>query len=295
MKNSFIIICMILTLCSCAKKDVDVPDFDVTTSTLTYKAGDVVKFNFTGKPDIISFYSGEPGFRYKYTSRLNITGKATLQFTSFASTVGTQTNTLRILASTDFSGSYDATGIANATWTDLTSRAVISSGTDNTPSGVIDLSDIKAAGKPVYFAFSRHDDNDPVKKPWSWIIRSFNINLLADDDGLSYPITTISTAGWKPVDVLNSTYKWVVSTTALTGTAGPVNTPENEDWVITNPLYLYTVKPDVGVAIKTIDANVDNYSYIFKTPGTYTVTFVARNVNATDQKQVIKEFNIVIQ
>lgn len=295
MKNSILILLIALTFYSCAKKDVEVPDFDVSTNALNYKVGDPVKFNFTGKPDMISFYSGEQGSRYKYIKRVDVSGKPTLQFTSFASTVGTQVNTLRVLASVDFGGSYDAVGIAKATWIDLTSRAVISSGTDNTASGTIDLSDIDAVGKPVYFAFSRHDDNDPAKRPWAWIIRSFNISLLANDDGLSYPVTTIATAGWKPVDVLNSTYKWVVSTTTLTGAAGPVNTPENEDWVITNPLYLYKVKPDVAVSIKTIDANVDNYSYVFKAPGTYTVTFIARNVNANDEKQVVKEFNIVVQ
>jgi plastocyanin len=295
MKKLIIIFLLSGTLCSCVKKSVETPVFDVSTSSLTYKAGDVVKFNFTGKPDILSFYSGEPGFRYKYINRVNVSGKPNLQFTSFAQTVGAQTNTLKILASVDFSGAYDSLNIRKATWINLTSRVILSTGTDNTASGLIDISDINTDGKPVYFAFTKHDDNDPVKKPWSWIIRTFNINLVAADDGLSYPITTIATAGWKPVDLLNPTYKWVVTTSSLTAAGGAVNTPENEEWVITKPLNIYTVKPDVGVSIKTIDANVDSYSYTFKTPGTYTVTFVAQNVNASDQKKVIKELTIVVQ
>jgi hypothetical protein len=296
----FVLFIAAVFLYSCSKNDISTvtrPNFSVTANKTTAKPGDTVTFNFSGNPDFITFYSGETGFKYANINRLAINnGKPTLQFSTYASTVGTQLNSLKILASTDFTGVYDTlnNSIKNATWIDLTSRAILSTGADNVSSGVIDISDINPTNKTMFFAFKKHDDNSATLKPYAWIVRSFAVNLFSPADSTTYPITTLASAGWYATDILNPTYKWSITSTALTIGGGGINTAENEDWVITSPLNIYTVPPDVGVAIKSIDARVSSYSYVFHTAGNYTVTFVAINQNVNKKAQVVRQLNISI-
>ncbi len=302
MKPIVLIILPILSLlCACNKNDISkvpAPSFGVAADKVSIKAGDTVNFTFRGNPDFITFYSGEIGHKYANISRTSIPGgKPTLQFSTFASTVGTQAGSLQILATTDFSGVYDTlnNSIRTATWVDLTGRAVLSTGADNTSSGLIDISDIDTSGKTIWFAFRKHDDNSSTLNPWAWTIRSFTVNLYSPSDTLTYPITNLAGAGWYAIDLLNPTYKWTITSTALSIGGGGLNTPENEDWVITNPLNIYSVSPDVGVAVKTIDALAPSYSYIFTAPGVYTITFVAVNQNVNTRKQVVREMTVTVQ
>ena len=54
-------------LVSCEKDLSPKPlSFNVTTANNTYHAGDTVKFIFSGNPDAITFYSGEPGANYEF-------------------------------------------------------------------------------------------------------------------------------------------------------------------------------------------------------------------------------------
>src|SRR5882757_634196 len=104
----------VFILASC-KKDVtlalneDAPSFNVTPAATTYKIGQDVVFNFTGKADVLSFFSGElyHDYAFKGGRTLDMTNP-TIAFTS-AVTGGAQTNQLTVLASTDFNGVYNDT------------------------------------------------------------------------------------------------------------------------------------------------------------------------------------------
>jgi hypothetical protein len=61
MRNLLYLLIVVFIFISCAKEKVATPSLEVATASLTYKAGDTVTFNFTGNPDNITFYSGEPG------------------------------------------------------------------------------------------------------------------------------------------------------------------------------------------------------------------------------------------
>ncbi|WP_315816139.1 DUF5017 domain-containing protein [Paraflavitalea speifideaquila] len=252
MKRYLLILFVAFFFTACRKDGVNRPDFDVSVENLTFHVGDTVMFTFSGNPDFLTFYPGIAGYRYDFKDRVKAAGKPILTFTSYAQKIGTQQPSLQLLASTDLNGNYTPAGIAAATWTNLTNRAVFSSGTDNTPSGDIDLSDIGNVDKNIYLAFKKHDDSSSTLKPWAWTIRSFNINLTTTEDSQVYPVTTLSASGWLAIDVRNPVYKWTVSGTALTIDGGTIDTPENEDWVITNPLNLYAVKRDVGISLKTL-------------------------------------------
>ena len=57
-------------LMSCEKDLTPEPlSFNVTTASSTYHAGDTVRFIFSGNPDIITFYSGEPGTNYEFKDK----------------------------------------------------------------------------------------------------------------------------------------------------------------------------------------------------------------------------------
>ncbi|MCD0488967.1 DUF5017 domain-containing protein [Pedobacter sp. MC2016-14] len=286
-----------LFLASCKKMKVEAPEFEITTEKTTYKINEKVKFLFSGETDHIAFYSGEPGFSYDNRNRMSSNGKPTLDFTSFIQNTG-ETGTLRLLYSVDFSGNYDAPGISQATWTDITSRAALSSGVDRWPSGVVDLTDISALGKPVYFAFKYVGYNHATLRQPTWTIRTFNLNNILTD-GKTVPLATIDNVGWKSVDVKNSTVSWIIplltGLISINGTgAGSVN-EDNEDWVVSRAFDLKKATPDVPVSIQGLTSAVlTNYEYAFTKPGNYTVTFVAFNRNASAEISIVKQINITV-
>lgn len=77
----------------------------------------------------------------------------------------------------------------------------------------------------------------------------------------------------------------------------PYNDPETETWVISRPIYEDKVNlgPDRAVSIKGINTDVlDNYTYTYKTPGTYKVYFVASNHNIDGVKTVVRQLELTI-
>jgi len=175
-----------LLIASCSKKIevTNAPDFNVTTDSATYKAGQEVTFNIKDNgANIISFYSGETLHDYAFKDGRTIDVKgagATMAFTSSVQ-LGTQVNQLSVMASTDFNGDYSSlANVKAATWTDITSRFALGTGTAFLASGTKDISDLMVPGKPIYIAYKY------VTKPQAtnglardWFIQSFAINSLA--------------------------------------------------------------------------------------------------------------------
>lgn len=202
-----------LLMASCSKElEVEkAPDFDVTTETATFKAGQPVMFNVTGgEAHIISFYSGETLKDYAFKDGRAIDVKAvgaTMDFTSSLQG-GAQANQLSILASTDFNGDYSSLAkVKAATWTDITSRFAIGTTAAFVASGVKDISDLMVAGKPIYIAFKY------VTKPQAvnglarqWFIQNFAIKstttLINTATGLplALNIANQANAGFRIID-----------------------------------------------------------------------------------------------
>ena len=68
---------------SCENNDeITTPDFEVTTEKVSYKVGDTIQFNFTGKTDVLTFYSGELGSNYEAKDRYTAEGIVKLAFES---------------------------------------------------------------------------------------------------------------------------------------------------------------------------------------------------------------------
>ena len=283
---------VMIAFASCNKELTIKPlSFTATTSASTYKVGDTVHFKFTGNPDIISFYSAEDGHDYANRERTAAEGKPQLQFTSYAQ-YGTQVNTLQLMVSTDFTGTYDAASIAKATWTDVTDRATLSTGGNNTPSGIIDLSDILAQKKPVFMAFKYTGVTGSTQKTWT--LKDLTLSLLKTNNKV-LPITDLASGGWKQVSIKNPAAVWSINATQLRIAGGNGSAEDNEDWVISKLLYLNQVAPDVSVPIKNITQQLDSYDYVFTQPGTYKVVFLAANATADKQQSTTQEIVLTIQ
>lgn len=294
MKNIrfLVAIAALATFASCSKDlSIDPLSFGVTTPSTTYKVGDTVHFNFTGNPDFISFYSGEDGNNYEFRNRTTVDGKPQLEFTSYAQ-YGTQQNTLQLQVSNDFSGTYNAAQIGQATWTDITGRATLSTGANNTPSGVIDLSDFLAKKKPIYVAFKYTGTTGSTQKTWT--INNLTLDLKKTNN-TTLPVTDIASAGWRQVSILNPAAVWTFNATQIRIAGGNATAVDNEDWVISKLLYLNNVSPDIAVPIKNITQKVDSYSYVFTQPGTYKVVFLAANASGDEQSSTTKEIDLTIQ
>ena len=287
---------MFVVFTSCTKaievKDVD---FDVTTESVTYKVTDTVHFKFQGNPDNISFYSGEFGNDYQHINRTEMPIneiRPELSFTSFRQ-FGNSNNTLRVLISTDFSGVYDSTNIYNATWTDITSRVTLSTGLDNTPSGIVNLSDLNLTGA-FYVAFRYTDIRQATTAQRTWTIRNFFINSIVIGNGASINVADIVTASWTGVNIKNSARFWTFSSAQIQMGGGPANTADNEDWAITKPIYLNKVNPDVAVGLKNLSTYLTTYAYKYTRPGTYKAVFIGSNTSKDDRKEVVRTINLTI-
>lgn len=286
------------TLVSCNKRDkLDTPGFDVSTAKTTFKKGDSVVFKFSGSPDIITFYSGEPGYEYQYRNRTELEGGTTNLSFSTRVLYGTQENNLRVMASNNFSGNYDTNNIKAATWVDITSRFTLSTGsgtaTVETPSGVSNISDLLTPGKPIYLAFY-YVGYGPLNSAQqrTWRIMSFNLSN-SYPDGSVVSLANLGSAGWIPVNVKNPANVWTVQST-LVFFDPKSSLVESEDWVISKPFFVSRVEPDKGVAIKEYMARKTEHVYTYTKAGTYKVTFVAANTNAKEVKPVVKELEITV-
>jgi hypothetical protein len=289
MKNILWLLVCLAFLPACKKDAVDF-DFNVTTAGSSFKAGQDIVFTFSGNPDNITFYSGEPGTNYANRDRTSIKGTPKLDFTSLIKN-GVQTNALALLVSTDFPGIYDSTHVVDAAWTDITDRATLSTGVDNTPSGTIDLTDVVVEGKPLYIAFKFTGQAGSSQK--SCVLRTFNVVNYSPDDPPAV-LTDINNAGWLAVNLLGAV-KWSIAANIvrIDGATG-ATAPANLDYVITKALYPGKVQPDIGLALKNMSSLLTSYTYHYDTPGTYKIAFVASNMRPHEGRTVVKEMTITV-
>lgn len=294
MRNSIYLLIIVIIFISCAKEKVTTPSLEVTTSSLTYKAGDTVTFNFTGNPDNITFYSGEPGHNYEFRDRTTAENDLQINFKSLVQ-FGLVYKNLQLLVSNNYSGAADTTSVRAATWTDISDRAVFSTGQDNTPSGTISLkefADPKNTAARIYVAF-KYTDYKKTQGQNRWVIRTFEANNISAD-GVVSPLAVLSSGGWKAFDFKNPASVWSVTTAQLLMFGGNKDAEDNEDWVITKGFDPFYIKPDAGVALKNISTVLPSYKYVYAKPGTYKVIFDVSAVRYNGEKRTTKELTLTI-
>jgi len=323
-------------------------DFNVTTLKQTYKVGDSVVFNFSSGPDEIIFFSGETGKLYDNVNRTSGVGKPKLVFqTSMSQGALGNGDTMQLYISPATKG-YDSASVLATNWVNISSRntkwPTALNGTLVT-SDSIDLSDYNLYDS-INLAFRVIGKQNATTQQRKWVIQSLTLtNFLPD--GTSTPLfNTFANTGWVQANIKNNpaysttatnyqawnvgeagvnagNSKLVISSKACNSSGIPiataypitfdpstaVNIADNDDWLITSPINLKYVKPDVGVTIKNIVNGAfaglnyvynripgvfAQYVYKYTTPGVYNVAFVAQNMNNNQNIQVVKRVQITV-
>lgn len=242
---------MLLLITSCSKK-IDVggtPDISVVTESMTYKAGEEVKFIFDGHADMISFYSGEPFNDYSFKDgRIVDIGSEAVNL-SFRSSVqnGTQNNQLSVWVSTDYNGAGDIQSVGSATWTEITNRFTLGTNATFVASTSQNISDLTVPGKPLYVAFKYLTRPQAVNGlSRTWYIESFSMVSGMELGGSPINLTSMLEAGFRVVerDSVNTPARTGVTTSRITllgniykDPADPIYDPENPIYDRENPIY----------------------------------------------------------
>lgn len=295
-----------LGLSSCNKKEAVELKFNIEPTKTSYKVNDTVTFKVSGNPDQLTFYSGEEGRQYIYKDRLFAeSDEITLEFATHKryGTAATQPNTISLFASQKYNGSKST--FSEQDWVDISSAFTFSpfDGAENyTPSGVVNLLQLSNLGlnidkeKPIYFAFKYQGLSNASAQPRIFI-NKFDIKTKTKE-GKVIPVLTLATGGWSSLKIGNTAVDWIIdggaNTTRLRNQGAAANAPANESWIMTKGLFLTSVIPDKGVALKNMSTRIGEYNYVFTKAGTYKVTFVASNENVYGGDKVIKELEIVV-
>jgi hypothetical protein len=260
---------VILLIASCSKeiKVKDTPVFEVTTESKSYKVNEEIRYIFSGgEVHNITFYSGETRKNYDYRKgRVEdvSTEGAVMSFSSSVQ-VGTQTNQISLLYSTDFSGDYSSlASVKAATWTDITSKFAWGTNATFKATGNIDISDLMIKGQPIYFAYKYltkpQATNGLVR---TWYIQLFSVISNAKlDNSITLPLTDQASAGFRIIDenkenapalstitttrvsLIGNKYK--VATDPLFDPANPIYDPLNPIYDPKSPLYQPTaIRPE---------------------------------------------------
>ena len=295
-KHYKFLIVAVLILSSCKKElKLDTVSFDVVAEKTSLGIADSAKFNFNGNPDLITFYSGEVGSRYNYRDRVSDTS-TNLQLKFSTATTTATSGTLSLLVSNNFTGAINATSISSATWTDITNRAVLATGTTVVPSGTISLSDFARQNKPVYIAFKYSAAAGAVQRKWT--ITGLTLDHVLSDKTYTIANMTATTPspGWVAVDVKNTAVNWTAAL-VITGATTVPTSVDTEDWIIAGPIDLSRVLPDAGMPIKTIIEGMNKFpfSYKYQSVGNFNAVFVAANANRDAQSSMIKSLDITVK
>lgn len=285
MKKIVYLALFILSLASCIKDAAPSPSLKVTVDKTEYKAGDTVTFRFEGTPDNIVFYSGEPGHEYAQRHNYTRTGSLFFEFTSCCryGQPSTEPN-FSVLVSADFDGVYDLQHVSGANWIELdgiTLSQYVSGGSAIfTPSGEADINAaleakgiVPDAEDGIYFAFRYHDGR-PLNEPNQWLIRSTTLEIQSQIDGTRSPLAYYSEFGWKEVPEDPETNVNVTSNQILMRGDGA----DEELWVISAPFSAGSTDADKGVPVKSIATALEEYTYVYDEPGTYTAVFESSSV-----------------
>ncbi len=314
MKNIAIasIVLMMMSACDYAMM-VETPDFAVDCHELEVCVGDTVRFDFSGKADYITFYSGEPYADYAFREGRTIIPGAlnTLSFESAITEVG-QMNQVSIFLSNEFNGNYlDYTSLINSDWTDVTSEFALAGSDQVTESNTMDISSYIVEEKPLYIAFRYKTKTQTENgKASRWVFSNLKINTYPEglDDCTMYEIIN---SGFRIVDPFSRTKAACRSSISQTQLVLQGNfygkdsdgimqgeDLENEHWVISRALDMKTAKnigPDRPVSVKGYTQPMPkSYGHAYEKAGEYEAVFVVSCQSLEEKKETVHKVKIVV-
>lgn len=294
--TSYLYILLIITFTSCIKNAFPKPDVEIEINKTTFTVGDTAKFKISGIPYNLVFYSGEPGNDYYSRNTYTASGGTSSMIftTALAAASGSSTATnLKVLVSNNFSGNYNQTEIAAASWVDVTSQVTVP-GTDT-----VELDPYKAEGKKLYVAF-RFETVDSTKSQRQVTVSGFSLRTVFPNQQTYVNASNVYFAGFAPFDFAGATGAWSIPVTSNTNNSFvhplvAANSAKDDDWAISTGFTTNSIAPSTGIALKAIASNpVTEHTYVFTKAGTYKVVFAASNNDANTTKEIVKEFTVTV-
>lgn len=313
----FYAIILSLGMVSCDDKVDSANSFSVSTEKPVYKVGETVVFSFTGNPDYITFYSGEPSHEYKHKNRteidINDISSLELSFDVFAQYGKAEPNQpqfpLKVLLTDEFEGvkkdseEKDKVRILalEQSADDLTELAEMPAKANDKKSISLDITKY-ARNFTMAFKYEGYFDETSAQRTFTVsnieikstlkngqeviLGQAMDLGFIAYDmlelpkeaDGNRYYVGATN-GSWNLNNIGKNEFK-------IAG--GPKSVPANIDWLISSPMKLNKAIPDKGDAIKDITVNLDKYAFTYKNPGKYEVSFVGGNANYKGQKEVVR-------
>lgn len=313
-KASIGMLSLILLLIGCDRNSVDNVVFGLRLQNdiNTIYTDEFVTFEFEGNPDYLSFFSGEYGSKYansnrtkleldslgvSYTARQNYSDPADYSNKAI----------LHVLISEDFDGNYTPDGISAANWTELSGTEpgqlqVPIPKTNSTLSNIdytaADLTPYK--DKRIFFALryaaAAHTGTRYAGQP-RIDITNLRMDKREPDKNIQSITDLVSEWGFKPVFVKStSQQKYNVAKASLLFQPTSDHQKDSIDiWMVSQKLDFTSVQPDRGIAIKSINARLANYQFMYSKPGTYTASFVATNSNKWNSTHVVREITFTVK
>ena len=295
---------------SCDPDKVDDIDFGVNLRNNAQEVyvGDEVVFDFSGNPDYIVFYSGEDGKKYANKDRLKVEVESMkLSYTikqQYTEPPYQNRASIHIYISENFNGAYTADGINKATWVELSGteegqlKVPTCTGSNVRTETVSDEADFSTyKDKKFFLAFRYETPEAPELNKDQPRIDVQPLTLVKEVEGSIITMTNPSKEfGFNYVYLKGKTQKnYGADDSKLLFQPKETQNEEIDVWAISQQMDAASVAPDQGEPIKALDMKSPSYSYIYKSPGEYTVTFVASNTNMWNSESAVKEMKITVK
>lgn len=307
--------CLLLaaTFGACNSDKIDELNFsiDLNNQQTTFKVGDPITFNLHGDPDYLVFYSGEYGKKYANRNRttaevenLSLTYDLQLKYAT-----ARFRNGMRVLISEDFNGIYDEENINKATWSDMNGQLkvpVITSADKGYQHGEIknvevDLSDYRYKNFYLAVEYNLPALNEEEKEskyvhPDLYFYPKLNQTI---DGKITQKKSPKADFGFNFLKIkFNNVSTNNPTVTAVDDEKVSINGRNGINgthvWAISLPIDAAKVSADAGVSIKSFSAALPSYTHVYTEPGEYTATFVARNANAWNSQEQVREVKVTV-
>ena len=289
--------------------------FSVLPSAKEISAGQSVTFQFTGKTDELSVYTGESGHNYLYRDGHVVNPKYYYQFDEQCID-GQQENQLHVYVSKDFDGTHTMEGIKAATWTDISSRFTllgpgkVTGERDFVNCGRAEITDlIDKENTNLIFAFNYTAEPYSKHKLGTNIVRIKNPVVSTEYEQIKKDLYKWKNYGWEMTtkseqqperpSLVDNAKTWLQFRVGWgnmpSGKATYQNSP-TDNWAISVPLAFEKSKDlgaDTAIAVKAADAEMPaSFEHTFKTAGTYEVVFVAKNAKSQNEEIVKVQISV---
>lgn len=264
--------------------------FAVVGTEFSGKAGQPVRFDFTGYADNVVLFSGVKGhdYAFKDVSRQDRAESMNLSFTMRGDPSGSNNdfNPSRadLSYSTDFNGTMDEASMNAASWTDITSNfttpTVIKT---DTPSGEYDIMPLYPSDKDDIFVRFEYKFKAGTAAVGRTVIYVKAFDVTAKHSGFDdVAACSLTSLGWNAILPASNDggAKVNVPGTNLQFTAGSWKpAADGQAWAIAKlPVYMFNLGKDVPEDVKTSSQDMpSSFEYVYPEPGKYTAVFVVRS------------------